>query len=137
MKPRSSSTRALQDIAGMLSSANGSDARILGVLEVLRRLVPYEQCAVLDAQPGLPQHFISAPAGASVEQAVTTIFDRLMEERSRAPGATEPAERSSGAHLTVSLMSLDDVTGILFVRTAEGTYRARHLRVLSVVGAQL
>jgi signal transduction histidine kinase/CheY-like chemotaxis protein len=131
--------RALHDIARILGSAEGSEARVLRVLELLRQLVPYEQCALLEAQPGLAPRILVAPPAPPDERARLTetlmlLFGRLVDEHTRAP---EAPPRPSGPHLAVPLVELDEVIGVLLVRSVAGAYTAGHLRALSVVGAQL
>ena len=44
--------RTLYDVTQLLESADRADARVRRVLELLRDLVPYEQCAMLEARLG-------------------------------------------------------------------------------------
>jgi len=130
-------TRTLYDIVHVLQSPEGSE--VLHVLELLRRLVPYEQCACLETQPGREPRLVLVPEAPPDERARLTelllnLFARLVEDHAGAPEATPTL---SGAHLAVPLLGLDEVIGVLFVRRAEGAYKVRHLRVLSVVGAKL
>ena len=48
-----------------------------------------------------------------------------------------PAARPSGAHLAVPLIGLDEVIGLVFVRSSAVEYTEEHLRALSVVAAKL
>ena len=130
-------TRTLYDIMHVLQSPGGSE--VLHVLELLRRLVPYEQCACLEARPGREPRLVLVPEASPDERARLTqlllnLFARLVEDHS---GVPEAPPTPSGAHLAVPLLGLDEVIGVLFVRRAEGAYKVRHLRVLSVVGAKL
>jgi signal transduction histidine kinase/ActR/RegA family two-component response regulator len=132
-------SRTLYDIAQILESAEDSEARVIRVLERLRSLVPYEQCAVLDAQPGRERRLITAPGTPPAEQAaltatITAMLRRLVDDHGhdeRAP--SKPAKM----HLAVPLVGLDEVVGVLFVRSAEGAYEEKHVRALSVVAAEL
>ncbi|HEX9487169.1 MAG TPA: response regulator [Gemmatimonadales bacterium] len=130
-------TRTLYDIVHVLQSPQGSEVH--HVLELLQRLVPYEQCALLEVQPGHEPRLVLVPGASSDERALLTqtllnLFARLVEHHAHAP---EAPPTLSGAHLAVPLLGLDEVIGVLFVRRAEGAYKVRHLRVLSVVGAKL
>jgi signal transduction histidine kinase len=132
-------SRTLYDMAQVLESADGSEARVLRVVELLRPLVPYDQCALLEAQPGREPRLVVVPGAAPDERAQLTdtlmgLFGQLLEDHGRAPEA--PAG-TSGAHLAVPLVGLDQVIGVLLVRGAKAAYEERHLRALSVVGAKL
>src|SRR4029079_7121330 len=76
--------RALYDIAHALGSAGESDQRVLRVLEILKKIVPYERCALLHAQPGRAPRVLVAPAASPVDSAVTQrlmgLFGLLAEE---------------------------------------------------------
>jgi hypothetical protein len=49
---RDSLGRTLHDVAQVLESAQGSEERMLRVLELLRRIVPYETCALFARNGG-------------------------------------------------------------------------------------
>lgn len=131
-------SRAFYDIAQVLESAEDSEARVIRVLERLRSLVPYEQCAVLEAQTGGAPRLVVAPGTPPAERAeltatINALLGRLVEEH----GHTSDVRPAPGMHLAVPLIGLGDVVGLLFVRRAEGTYEERHVRALSVVAAKL
>jgi signal transduction histidine kinase/ActR/RegA family two-component response regulator len=131
-------TRAFYDIAQLLESSEDADLRVLHVLEHLRSLVPFEKCAVLDAQPGREPRLLTAPSPSPDEQAelldfVSALHARLVEKHVGGPEVPPPA----GMHLAVPLVGLDEVVGVLFVRGAEGAYAALHVRRLSIVAAKL
>jgi signal transduction histidine kinase/ActR/RegA family two-component response regulator len=132
-------SRTLYDMAQVLESAEGSEARVLHVVELLQEIVPYDQCALLEAQPGREPRLVVVPGAPPDERALLTemlmsLFGQLLEDHGRPP---EASPRPSGAHLAVPLVGLDQVIGVLYVRGPEGAYEARHLRALSVVGAKL
>jgi signal transduction histidine kinase/ActR/RegA family two-component response regulator len=129
---------ALYDIAQLLESGEDAELRVSQVLERLHALVPYEQCAVLDALPGRKPRLITSRATPLADRAELTatsigLVGRLVDEHS---GVSEPSSKW-GVHLAVPLIGLDEVVGVLFVRTAEGGYEEQHVRALSVVAAQL
>jgi signal transduction histidine kinase/ActR/RegA family two-component response regulator len=131
-------TRAFYDIAQLLESGEDSDLRVLRVLEHLRVLVPYDKCAVLDAQPGREPRLLTSPLPSPDERAalldfVSVLHARLVEKHVGGP-EVPPA---SGMHLAVPLVGLDEVVGVLFVRGADGAYHALHVRRLSIVAAKL
>jgi signal transduction histidine kinase/ActR/RegA family two-component response regulator len=131
--------RVLYDIAHLLESAEGSEGRIHQAIELLRQIVPYDQCTLLEAGPGRAPRVVAVPEPSPDERALLgqtllNLLAQLVEDRARAP-ALLPAV--SGPHLAVPLLALDQVTGILLVRRAGGEFHTGHLRALSVVGAQL
>jgi signal transduction histidine kinase/CheY-like chemotaxis protein len=129
-------SRALYDIAQLLESADGADARVRHVLELLRGLVPYEQCAILEARPGHEPRVVMVPESSSGRPALTETllhtFGQLIDAKARAPGA-----RPKGARLAVPLVGLDEVIGLLFVCSSVVTYTEEHLHALSVIAAKL
>lgn len=129
--------RALYEIAQLLASAKDSEARIVRVLEHVRALVPYERCAVLDAQPGAKPRLITPEAATDAERleltlATSALLARLLEE-GRVP---EPLA-SGNAPLAVPLIGLDEVVGLLFVSGPAGAYGELQVRRLSLVAALL
>jgi signal transduction histidine kinase/CheY-like chemotaxis protein len=131
--------RTLYDIAQILESADGADKRVGRVLELLRSLVPYEQCAMLEARIGHAPHVVLEPETLPDERVALTgtlldLFGQLVDVDT---GARAPAVRLKGVHLAVPLVSLDEVIGILLVRSSAGEYTEEHLRALSVVAAKL
>jgi signal transduction histidine kinase/ActR/RegA family two-component response regulator len=132
-------SRAFYDIALVLESAEDSEARVIRVLERLRSLVPYERCAVLEAQPGREPRLVTAPGTPPAEReelkaTMTALLGRLVAEHGQAEGAPS---KPTGSHLAVPLVGLDEVVGVLFVRGVEGAYEEPHVRALSVVAAKL
>jgi len=131
--------RTLYDMAQLLESAEGSEERVLRVLDLLRQLVPYDRCALLEAQPGREPRLVVVPGASPEERALLTetlmsLFGQLLEDHGRAP---EAPPGPPGSHLAVPLVGLDQVIGVFFVRRAKGAYGEGHLRALSVIGAKL
>ena len=132
-------SRTLSDITQVFESAEGSAERVLHVLELLRELVPYEQCAFLEAGPGREPCLVLMPSVPPDErdllmETLMKLFGLFIEEHTR---PAQAPTRPSGAHLAVPLVGLDEVIGVFFVRRAKGAYGAGHLRALSVIGAKL
>jgi signal transduction histidine kinase len=128
----------LYDIAQVLESAEDSEARVIHVLERLRSLVPYERCAVLEVLPGREPRLITPPQTPASEHAgltatLSALRQRLIGEQAQAPEVPSTPR----THLAVPLVGLAEVIGVLFVQRADGTYRERHVRRLSVVAAKL
>jgi signal transduction histidine kinase len=131
--------RTLCDIAQVLETAQGAAGRVRGALDLLGKIVPYQKCALLEAEPGCDPRLVVLPDMKTGEKqkltsALIKLFGKMLEERSLSP---EPSPMLWGAHLAVPLIGLDDVIGVLFVQRNEGTYDKRSLRLLSLVAAQL
>ncbi len=132
-------SRTLSDIAQVFESGEGSAERVLHVLDLFRQLVPYDQCALLEAEPGREPRLVLTPPAPSDErdqlmETLMKLFGLFIEEHTRALPAPM---RPSGMHLAVPLLGLDEVIGVFFVRRAKGAYAEEHLCALSVIGAKL
>ena len=136
--------RALHEMAQVLESAEGSEERMLRVLELLRRIVPYEQCALLIAERRhAPRRLLFPPTSrevrATLSETLIHLHKRLVDERVQ---AREAPARPREPHLAVPLVANDEVIGVLFVTGGDpegsaGRYVDAHLRELSIVGAHL
>ena len=132
--------RTIYDITQLLESADDSEARVRRVLGRLRELVPYEQCAILEARPGREPTFVLIPElptdeRARLTEALLEIFGQLVDIDVSGSVRTS---RPSGMHLAVPLIGLDEVIGLLFVRSSSvDEYNEEHVRALSVVASTL
>lgn len=129
----------LCDIAHLLESAEGAEGRLRGALELLGNVVPYQHCALLEAEPGCDPRVLVVPAMPQGQQreltvALVKLFGKLLEEHAL---ATPPSTPPWTSHLAVPLIGLDEVIGVLLVSRADESYDVAHLRVLSLVAAQL
>lgn len=132
-------SRTLDDISQVLESAEGSEERARRALEILERLVPYERCALLDAQPGREPRLYVVPDAPPertdfLKATLTQIYRQLAEDHAPAPGAPSGSPRP---HLAVPLVGLDRVIGVLYVHSSAQGYGLRHLRALSMVASKL
>ena len=64
--------RALHDVMQLLESADRADERIRRVLERLNDLVPYQQCALLEARLGYEERVVLVPETSAGERAALT-----------------------------------------------------------------
>lgn len=126
------------DIAQLLESADDSEARVTRVLARLGSLVPYDRCAVLEALPGRPPRLLAPSEMPAAERAeLTAVTLALLGRLVEPPGQGGEVPATSGVHLAVPLVGLDNTLGVLFVARVEGSYEERHVRALSVVAAKL
>lgn len=130
-------TRVFSEIAHSLEAADGADERVRRALGLTRELVPYGRCALVRAFPRMEPWLIAVPDPTPAERdGLLATLSRLLRLVSHA----EEIGRSSDehAHLTLPLMGLDEVIGLIRLEPpADTTYDAQHLRLLSVVSAQL
>ena len=131
-------TRTLYDVTQLLESADQADARMRRVLELLRDLVPYEQCAMLEARLGHDPRVVLVPepspeARSVLARTLVDLFGQLVDP----DGRTLLVPGSGAARLAVPLVGLDEVIGILLVRSSVAEYSEDHLRALSVIAAKL
>jgi signal transduction histidine kinase len=136
---RSGLIRTLNDIAHVLASFDGAEERVLHVLALCRRQVPFDQAALLEVAPfGAPRLAVVPPLGgperSELTETLLILYSGLVEEGVHGGGALSVPGRR---HLAVPLVEQDTITGVLFVRRDAGTYDVRHLRVLSVVAANV
>jgi signal transduction histidine kinase/CheY-like chemotaxis protein len=136
--------RTLHDVAQVLESTEGSERRMLRVLELLGRIVPYEQCALLAAQPGRERHLlVLPPTPPEVRAALSETLDHLHASLAEERVSPRQTPRTSwGSHIAVPLVGDDQAIGVLFVSSEAsdglaGPYTSQHLRELSIVGALL
>jgi signal transduction histidine kinase len=137
--------RTLYDIAQSFDWPLDPEPRLRRALRLLRRIVPYDRCGLLDT-PGVGRpRLLIEPEGADDQDGVARILKRfftlLTGEAQRTPDRRPPDVAlaplwASSRHLAVPLVGLDRVLGVLFVRGA-ALYTDDHLRLLSVVAAQI
>jgi signal transduction histidine kinase len=136
--------RTLYDIAQGFDWPLDPEPRLRRALRLLRRIVPYDRCGLLDTPAVGAPRLVVEPDAAEERESVARILRRFMtvltDEAHRA--ARRPAEAAfvplwaSSSHLAVPLVGMDRVLGVLFVRGTE-VYTDNHLRLLSVVAAQI
>ena len=101
--------------------------------------MPYQQFALLEARLGYEQRVVLVPeplgrrAGCP-HRALVDIFGQLVDTDA---GICVVAPRPEEARLAVPLVGLDEVIGILLVRSSVTEYTEEHLRALSVIAANL
>ena len=138
--------RTLHDIASSLESADAPQGRIRHVLGLLREIVAYDQCALLEVQVGAEDRLslVAEPSPhelAALGQALRLLFTRVSEDRYVPRHGDAPATRALmpwKSHLAVPLVGLDQVIGLLFVgQVGVDKYTESDLSLVSLVAAQL
>src|SRR5690606_21992972 len=134
-------TPILYDVAHAFESVEDPEARVDRVLALMRRFVPYDRCALLEADPALDRRISIEPrAPADDRDALVERLRGMLALLSESPiedgppaGAVQASER---VHLAVPLIGLGEITGILFVEREAPAYDQSHLAFLSVIAAQ-
>lgn len=137
-------TLALAEIAHVLVPTDGIDGRLHRALELLREIVPYDRCAVVEGVPGgEPRVHLAPKLSPSEARAIEPALLRLLgliSESSRFlkdDPQTEEIE-SLRSYLAVPLVGSDDGDGLLLVsRGAADAYDEDDLRLLSIVASQI
>ncbi len=129
----------LADLAHALGSSQDAEARVRGALVALRRLVPHERCALVNAaaeaaprlllEPPLPD-----PERRRLEAKAEALLASLVDRAGAAPG---PIPAGAASHLAVPLVALDEIAGVLLVERDGEAYGEQDLQLLSVVGSLL
>jgi len=143
--PAGSVARTLYDIAQSFDWPLDPEPRLRRALRLLRRIVPYDRCGLLDTPAVGAPRLVVEPDAAEERDGVGRILRRflaLLTDEPRRGADWRPPDGAlvpiwaSPSHLAVPLVGLDRVLGVLFVRGAE-VYTDDHLRLLSVVAAQI
>lgn len=135
-------TSLLTELAHVLESGQDAEVRVGRVLAILRRLVPHDRCALVNAAvedtSGLPRLLLEPPSpeperrrlGAKAEALLASLFDR-------APGTLGPIAAGAPSHLAVPLVALDAIVGVLLVERDHDAYGEQDLQLLAVVASLL
>jgi signal transduction histidine kinase len=145
MTPLGSGARTIYDIAQGFDSPLDAELRIRHGLGLLRRIVPYDRCALLEAPTAGAARVVAEPDAPETREALrrvlTGFLTVLTNEPWRAADWLPPDVAHlvpCAAHLAVPLVGLDRVQGVLFVSHQEAkAYTDDHLRLLSVVASQM
>ena len=134
--------RVLADIAHALNSPDQADVRVRHVLDYLRLLVPYDCCALLEAELGRAQKLVVLPEGGA-RGSVCEVLARLLRDltepatlHSDVPSPEVATQLPYRSHLVLPIVGRD-LIGLLYVGKAAGAYSEEHLRLLAVVASQV
>ena len=144
--------RVLYDITQGFDSPHDPEPRLRRALGLLRSIVPYDRCALLETSAGGPGRIIVAPDSPEESERLRRVLTRLLtiltaEAPPPPPPPPPPASWlpedvahlvPCASHLAVPLVGLDRVLGVLFVsHPAIDAYADDDLRLLSIVGSQI
>lgn len=127
--------RILSEISHSLESSDDRQRRVERVLELARDLVPSRRCALLEVHDEVSSLYVSPPGGHDDRRSLLeklTVLYRLVAGRDEIEGASD-----GGSSLALPVMALDHVVGVIRVEPDREAYDVGHLRLLSIVAAQL
>ena len=138
-------TRTLAEIAQVLGGADRPDDRLLTCLDLLRKLVPYDCCALLEGplrQAGYTVLTVP-PLSPELHSALRTRLIQLVQlmngEADRGPNPDQgPPTSEQRQHAAVPVVGLNEVVGLLFVeQESDEPYSEDSMRLLAVLAAQV
>jgi signal transduction histidine kinase len=127
--------RVLSEISHTLESSDNRQDRVERALLLACDVVPACRCALLEVHDEVTSLYVApdeTPQARDVlTQKLTTLY-RLVA------GGDEIGRMSdTRPSLALPVMGLDEIIGVLRIESDHDTYDARHLRLLSVIAAQL
>jgi len=142
--PFQSVARTLYDIAQGFDSPLDTESRLRRALALLRRIVPSDRCALLEAPAAGAARLVVEPDIPEEREALRRVLTRSLTAVTDEPRPAADSLPSDVAHLvtcashlTVPVLGLDRVLGVLFVSHHEtDAYTDDHLRLMSVVASQ-
>ena len=137
--------RTLSEIAHLLASAEDARRRVLRALTLIRSIVPYDSCAILDASAKAGPDLLvvpDLPTGQRRDlnvrlQGLLRLLGDEADERAAPNADAMVSAPSATTHIAVPIVGLNKVTGLLFVERGSGPYDEQSVRWLSVAAAQL
>lgn len=129
--------RALSEIAYAMESTSDPAQRVERVLTLSQDLVPYQACALLRLTPE-GQEILVRPATVTDAERAELARKLAAAFKLIADDEDPPVPEDISMHLTLPVMGLDQVIGVIRVTPPPAVhYEPKHVRLLSVVAAQL
>jgi signal transduction histidine kinase len=127
--------RVLSEISHTLESSDERQHRVERALSLTSEIVPASCCALLEVHDDVTTLYTSP----NTSNAARDLLTHKLTELYRLVAGGDEIGRSSQARpsLALPVMGLDEVIGVLRVESDDASYDARHLRLLSVIAAQL
>jgi len=137
--------RTLYEIGQGFDAPLDTEPRLRRALGLLRGIVPYDHCALLEVSAAGAARLVVEPDAPEARDALNRVLTRFLTALAdEPPWAAEwlPPDVvhlvPCAAHLAVPLVGLDRVQGVLFVgHQGADVYTDDHLRFLSVVASQI
>jgi DNA-binding CsgD family transcriptional regulator len=142
--PSESVARTLYDIAQAFDSPLDAEPRLRRTLALLRRIVPYDRCALLEVPAAGAARLVVEPDTPKNREGLGRVLPRfftaLTDEPPRAAHWLPPDVAHlvpCASHLAVPLVGSDVVLGVLFVCQRGTAYTDDDLGHLSIVASQI
>ncbi len=143
--PVGSVARTLYDIAQGFDSPLDDESRLRRALGLLRRIVPWDRCALFEVPAAGAARLLVEPDTPENREGLGRVLTRslsvITDEPRRAADWLAPDVAHlviCASHLAVPLVGLDRVLGVLFVcQRGADAYTDDRLRLLSVVASQI
>jgi signal transduction histidine kinase/ActR/RegA family two-component response regulator len=134
----------LYDITQGFNSPRDAEPRLRRALGLLRGIVPYDRCALLETSTGGGVRLIVEPDSPDDRELLGRVLTRFLDVLTvePPPAGWLPEDVAHlvpcASHLAILLVGLDRVLGVLFVSHPEvDAYSDDDLRLLSIVGSQI
>src|SRR5439155_20542427 len=142
--PFGSVPRRLYDLAQSFDSPLDAEPRLRRTLGLLRRIVIYDRCALLEVPAAGAARLVVEPDAPENREGLGRVLTRfltaLTDEPPRAARWLPPDVAHlvpCASHLAVPLVGLDLVLGVLFVSQRGAAYTDDDLGLLSIVASQI
>lgn len=127
--------RVLSEISHTLESGEDRKSRVERALALARDIIPARRSALLEVHDDVTTLYVSPEEGREERERLTvamTALHRLVEG-----GDEIGRSRGTTPSLALPVMGLDQIIGVIRLEPDSEPYDARHLRLLSVIAAQL
>jgi DNA-binding CsgD family transcriptional regulator len=142
--PSGSVARTLYDIAQGFDSPLDAEPRLRRTLGLLRRIVPYDRCALLEVPAAGAARLVIEPDAPENRKGLARVLTRFLTALTNEPPRAArwlPPDVAHlvpcASHLAVPLVGLDLVLGVLFVSQRGAAYTDDDLGLLSIVASQI
>jgi signal transduction histidine kinase/CheY-like chemotaxis protein len=127
--------RVLSQISHTLESVDERVQRVEHALALAREVVPARRSALLEVHDGVASLYVWPPEDPDEREQLTVKLTALY--KLVADGDDVSISEGAKPSLALPVMGLDEIIGVLRVEAADDPYDARHLRLFSVIAAQL
>lgn len=127
--------RVLSQISHTLESGDERMQRVEHALALAREIVPAQRFALLEVHDDVASLYLWPPEDPVERELIATKMTALY--KLVADGEDIGVSKGGKPSLALPVMGLDEIIGVLRVEADSAPYDARHLRLFSVIAAQL
>jgi signal transduction histidine kinase len=127
--------RVLSEISHTLETSEDCKERVERCLMLAQQVVPGRRCALLEVHGDVTKMYVAPPEDVPERERLRDNMIKLY----RLVAVGDEIGRSANARpsLALPVMGLEEIIGVIRVEADEDCYEAMHLRILSVIAAQL